>query len=409
MRFLRVLLPSVAALLVGFQASAQAVISAHSGVVHFSEGSVFIDDQPLDHKFATYPNIKEGSTLRTEKGRAEILLTPGMFLRVDENSAIRMRSNSLADTRVEFLHGSILLDSVDALGDNHVAITYRDTEVRFPKQGIYRLDYETGTLQAYSGEAEVQHDGKTSKIDDSHLYFFTLDLDTKKLGDGTDDEFYDWARERSDAISAENQLSAQTSGDPGDVDSSDPNGPGASPNFGIPSAGIPSPGIPSAGIPSIGIPSYPTLGYNYPFDSVFNPFSPYGMGWPGYPFSSFPVFVVVPGYRYWNGHHTGSKGVTAGSHTSPSVPFRNPMWPRTNPNWPRSSTLVTPRSSPSGLHRGTGYLPSSTGLSRVPPVRPLYVAPRPVPSVGVRPGYSHVGVTAPRVAAPAGVHAIGHR
>ena len=191
MRFLRVLLPSVAALLVGFQASAQAVISAHSGVVHFSEGSVFIDDQPLDHKFATYPNIKEGSTLRTEKGRAEILLTPGMFLRVDENSAIRMRSNSLADTRVEFLHGSILLDSVDALGGNHVAITYRDTEVRFPKQGVYRLDYETGTLQAYSGEAEVQHDGKTSKIDDSHLYFFTLDLDTKKLGDGTDDEFYD--------------------------------------------------------------------------------------------------------------------------------------------------------------------------------------------------------------------------
>src|SRR5689334_14600218 len=104
MRFLGILLPS-AVLLFSFQASAQAVISAHSGVVHFSEGSVFIDDQPLDQKVGTFPNIKEGSTLRTEKGRAEILLTPGIFLRLDENSSIRMRSNSLEDTRVEFIRG----------------------------------------------------------------------------------------------------------------------------------------------------------------------------------------------------------------------------------------------------------------------------------------------------------------
>ena len=396
MRFTRVLLPLAAALLVGLQASAQAVISAHSGVVHFSEGSVFIDDQPLDHKFATFPNIKDGSTLRTEKGRAEVLLTPGMFLRVDENSAIRMRSSSLTDTRVDFVGGSIIMDSLDALGDNHVSVLYKDTQVRFPKPGVYRLDYETGTLQAYSGEAAVIHDGKTSKIDDSHLFFFTLDLDTKKLGDGTDDEFFDWARERSNAISAENQLAAQTSGDPGDLDSGDPNGLGANPNF-----GIPSPGIPGAGLPNAGIGGYPSIGYNYPLNSMwFDPFAPYGLGWPTYPFSTFPVFLIVP-YPYTPKHHTtGSSGITQ-AHTSPTFPHSSPTWPRTTPTWPQT---------PSSL----GYLPSSTGLSHVPltsvhpsyvPPRPAYTAPRPTPSLGARPGYSHVGVAAPHVAAPA----IGHR
>jgi FecR protein len=432
MRFIRVLLPSAAALLICFQGSAQEVISAHSGVVNFSEGSVFLDDQPLDHKFGTFPDIKDGSTLRTEKGRAEILLTPGMFLRMDENSAIRMRSNSLADTRVEFLHGSAIVDAADAAPDNHVSVFYKGTQVRFPEQGIYRLDYETGTLQAYSGEAEVTHDGKTSKIDESHLFFFTLDLDTKKLGGGTEDEFYDWARARSDAISEENQLAAQAGND-NDLDSGDPNGLGVDPNIGIPGGGIQSPGIPGASIPSMGVPSYPTLGYNYPlYNGLYSPFSPYGLGWPGYPFATFPVFVLVP-YRYWPNHKAPPNGGTSVARTNPTLPRSTPTGPRTSPMWPRTSpsglrtdpmlprtgligrgsSLTGPRTTLTGPRTGTGlgYLPGSTGIPRVPmpTVRPSYVGPRSMPSIGARPGYSHMGVTAPHAPAPPAVHAIGHR
>lgn len=369
MRFTCVLLCSAAALVLSFRLSAQAVISAHSGVVHFSEGSVFLDDQPLDHKVATFPSIKEGSTLRTEKGRAEILLTPGVVLRLDENSAIRMRSTALSDTRVEFLHGAAIVDSVDALGDNHVILFYKDTQVRFPKPGVYRLDYETGTLQAYSGEAEVKHEGKSSTIDDSHLFFFTLDLDTKKLGDGTDDEFYDWARDRSNAITAENQLTAQNSGDVDDADSSDPNALGASPNFGLPNSGLPYPGIPNAGIGS-----YPSYGYNYPLDSaLLSPFGAYGGGYL-FPFPTFPIIVIARPYRAGNWPRNGG------------------TWSRTNPGWGHSGA-------------GLGYMPSASGI-RVPMIHPSFVAPRPMPPV-VRPAYSHIGV-APRPAAPA-VHAIGHR
>lgn len=78
----RVLAITAFAALSGFAAFAQSVVSTHSGVLHVSEGAVFTDDQPVNQKYGTFPDIKEKSVLRTEMGRAEILLTPGVFLRV---------------------------------------------------------------------------------------------------------------------------------------------------------------------------------------------------------------------------------------------------------------------------------------------------------------------------------------
>src|SRR5271154_5033787 len=83
--------------------SAQPVVAAHSGVVNFFEGSVSIDGQMLEQKFGRFNEMKPGSELQTGLGRAEILLTPGVLLRVDENSSIRMVSNKLADTKLEFI------------------------------------------------------------------------------------------------------------------------------------------------------------------------------------------------------------------------------------------------------------------------------------------------------------------
>src|SRR5580704_4986252 len=73
-------------------AHAQSVISTHSGVIHFFEGAVYLDDQALEPHLARFPSMADGSELRTGEGRAEVLLTPGVFLRMDARSAIRMVS-----------------------------------------------------------------------------------------------------------------------------------------------------------------------------------------------------------------------------------------------------------------------------------------------------------------------------
>src|SRR6266446_3754532 len=81
-------------------ALAQSVISARSGVIHYIEGDVAIDGASIHPKFAEFLELKSGQVLATQEGRAEVLLTPGVFLRLAENSSVRMLSNSLADTRI---------------------------------------------------------------------------------------------------------------------------------------------------------------------------------------------------------------------------------------------------------------------------------------------------------------------
>lgn len=65
------------ALAAGFSASAQSVVSTHSGLVYFFVGSAFLGNEPLEQKFGRFPDIGEGGELRTTAGRAEVLLTPG--------------------------------------------------------------------------------------------------------------------------------------------------------------------------------------------------------------------------------------------------------------------------------------------------------------------------------------------
>src|ERR1700686_2759815 len=99
--FLAVLIP----------AAAQSVISAHSGLIHFFEGAVYLGDQSLESHLGKFPSVPQGVELRTAEGRAEVLLTPGVFLRVGDRRAIRMVANDLADTRVQLERGSVIVDS----------------------------------------------------------------------------------------------------------------------------------------------------------------------------------------------------------------------------------------------------------------------------------------------------------
>ena len=49
---------------------AQDVVSARSGMIHYVEGLVLLDGQPVQPKFAEFPDVKIDDTLTTEDGRA---------------------------------------------------------------------------------------------------------------------------------------------------------------------------------------------------------------------------------------------------------------------------------------------------------------------------------------------------
>ena len=153
------------------QVSAQSIISIHSGLIHYSEGLIFIDDRPLAPSYGRLSEISANSVLRTEQGKAELLLTPNTFLRIGENSDIRLISSNLSDTQVEFLKGSAILQSNDIpLTDNSVMLIYKGSEIRLPKQGLYRINSEPPRLKMYSGDSEVTLEGKPVAVSERRLF-----------------------------------------------------------------------------------------------------------------------------------------------------------------------------------------------------------------------------------------------
>ena len=137
-------------------ASAQPIISAKSGVVAGAEGKVLIDNEEVQASVTHFPEVKEGSVLRTEDGRVELMLPPGFMLRMGENGTLKMLANRLIDTRVELQAGSAVLEVDQTSQDYNVSIALKDGVVSLSKVGVYRFDSDPARLKVFHGSATVQ-------------------------------------------------------------------------------------------------------------------------------------------------------------------------------------------------------------------------------------------------------------
>jgi hypothetical protein len=201
----------------GTAAFAQSVISAHSGLIHYVEGRVLLDGKPVEVKVSVFPEVKENMELRTEDGRAEVLLNPGVFLRLSENSAIRMVSNKLSDSQVEFLAGSAMIEASSQLAqkENSVAILYKGTTAHLRKSGIYRFDSDPAQLKVYSGEAEVAGESNDLTVRSSHMVALDSLVAVEKFDAKDGDALSHWSERRGEYISMANVSAAKYVNDSG--------------------------------------------------------------------------------------------------------------------------------------------------------------------------------------------------
>jgi len=193
--------------------SAQGITSAHSGLLHYSEGTVSVDGNTVEQKVGKFTEIKENSVLRTAQGRAEILLTPGVYLRVGENSAVKMLDNRLMSTRVEFLSGSAIVESDDpevSVKDPAVTIVYKDYEIQPLKYGIFEITSDPSQMKVYKGQANALAGANRATVREGHEVSFSAALVSDKFDEKQVDDLYLWARDRSGALSAANLSSARS-------------------------------------------------------------------------------------------------------------------------------------------------------------------------------------------------------
>jgi hypothetical protein len=190
-------------------AAAQTAISARSGMVHYVEGKVLLADRPVESKFGQFPEVKEKQVLQTEAGRAEILLAPGVFLRLGENAAIRMLTNRLIDTRVEVERGQVMVEAVELLKDNNVALVAQGASVAVRKNGLYRIDADTGQVQVFEGEAVVEQGTDRLTLRNSRMTVLGTVLVAQKFDNRVGDSLYRWGKRRSEYIAMANVSSSR--------------------------------------------------------------------------------------------------------------------------------------------------------------------------------------------------------
>jgi hypothetical protein len=202
-----------ALLLTGVAAWAQGGGMATPGAVNYTEGQVFVNGEAVHASQATA--VQPGQTLETQNGNAELLLTPGVFLRVNKNSQIRMDSNSITNTQVVLLKGEAMVEADQVVKDNGIQIIDAGYNTRIDKPGIYEFiaDQPMPMLKVYDGEATVRNGDQTANVKKGHeLDFAAASAKLKTHGFDTKmtDSLYAWSKVRSEYMAEANMATAQT-------------------------------------------------------------------------------------------------------------------------------------------------------------------------------------------------------
>jgi hypothetical protein len=184
---------------------------ARPGTINYTEGRVTVDGRTVKTKQLGSVELAPGSQLETANGKAEMLLTPGVFLRLGDNSAVRMVSPSLTDTRVAMVRGTATLE-VDMLShENHLAVQDGAASVVVDKKGIYEFNADQPRVAVYDGKVTAQVDDRSVDIGKGKELPLTGGaLKPQKFDRHENDSLMQWSKLRSEYVAEANAASAQT-------------------------------------------------------------------------------------------------------------------------------------------------------------------------------------------------------
>jgi hypothetical protein len=193
---------------------------AAPGTVNYIEGAVYLNRSQLNAKDVGNVTLQPGEEISTGKGKAEILLTPGVFLRLDDNSATKMVSPDLTLTKVELNKGRAGVEVDEIHDQNNLQVIDANVTTRLNKRGYYEFDADQPKAMVFKGEAHVQvDDNKWVKIKGHHELALN---DQEALAKGkpanfnendAKDELYNWNSLRSEYMAeANNQMAAEYTG-----------------------------------------------------------------------------------------------------------------------------------------------------------------------------------------------------
>jgi len=182
--------------------------SAVPGTLNYVEGQAYVADQPLDHNSIGKTTLEVGQSLNTQTGKAEILLTPGVFLREGDNTSVKMVAAGLTDTQLRITDGHAMVEVDQIYPENDLRIIEGNDTARIMKPGLYDFDLQRNQMRVFDGEAMVQEGDKQIKLKAGHALAVAANVpekpekfDKKAL---SGDDLYRWSSLRSDYVAEAN-------------------------------------------------------------------------------------------------------------------------------------------------------------------------------------------------------------
>ena len=182
---------------------------AQPGAVNYVEGIASLDGSPLTQRDVGSASMQAGQEIRTSEGKVEILLNPGIYLRMDSNSAVRMISPSLTPTIVELEHGRASVEVDQLLKENVVQLVDNGVTTQMVKTGYYEFNANSPMARVFKGQAEAEYrPHKWEKIKGEHELTLIPDQHEKTRRfhpDLNEDPLMAWSKLRSQYLAEENE------------------------------------------------------------------------------------------------------------------------------------------------------------------------------------------------------------
>ncbi|HMG75453.1 MAG TPA: FecR family protein [Pyrinomonadaceae bacterium] len=185
-------------------------ISARAGGVNSVLGRVMVTRQGQAAQLLTdQDNLSAGDSVTTgQASQAEVLLNPGSYLRVAENSEFTLVDNSLDNLVVKLTKGSAIIEATGGEGaDLQINVLANRQHFVIIRGGIYRINVQPGSTELLVRKGRVLTEVNSREVlkGGMRVTYAAAGPLTAKLDKKDQDQFDLWSKKRAETLARANE------------------------------------------------------------------------------------------------------------------------------------------------------------------------------------------------------------
>lgn len=188
--------------------------TASLGILNSVAGQVLLGTQWLNANADGETRIGAGQSLQTYAGRVEILLSPGVFVRLGDMSLARILSATATDAALAVDRGEATVEVVNLGSQSRLGMLQDNEAAELLTAGLYDFDADQHEIRVVKGEAVVEVGGRAVHLKSGYeLKLAGASAGKPKKFDNKANEqkdLYRWTMQRSSYLAAANIDSARS-------------------------------------------------------------------------------------------------------------------------------------------------------------------------------------------------------